>query len=92
MQKNNCLYLFILLSLSISCRKIHYIPVRRPVRPGREIFSRDPDDPLKCLREEKITCHMRRDHKVLKLPQRAVRRKRFRLRNIETTAAEMSIF
>ena len=54
MQKNNCLYLFILLSLSISCRKIHYIPVRRPVRPGRKVFSRDPDDPFKGLRKEKI--------------------------------------
>lgn len=87
MQKNNCLYLFILLSLSISCRKIRYIPVRRPVRPGRKVFSRDPDDPFKGLRKEKISCHMRRDHKVLKIPQRAVRRKRFRLRHIEATAA-----
>ena len=37
--------------LPVPSRKIHHIPVRCPVRPRREILSRDPYDPLKCLRK-----------------------------------------
>ena len=89
-QKGGCLTIPDL--LPVPRRKIHHIPVRCPVRPRREILSRNPYDPLKCLRKEKISCHMRRDHEVSEVPERTVRRKRFRLRHIESAAAEMSLF
>ena len=63
------------------------IPDLLPV-PGRKIHH----IPLKCLRKEEVSGHMRRDHEVSEVPERTVRRKRFRLRHIESAAAEMSLF
>ena len=85
-QKNSCLYF-----LSDYCF-LYPVVKSTTFRYGVPFAQAARFSPAIRMIRSNVSGHMRRDHKVLKLPQRAVRRKRFRLRNIETTAAEMSIF